>query len=175
MHFASGHTRTVLLIGGVAIKFASLFQPRYWLHGLKRLRLFAQRREVGGRLRHYHPNPLAGGILYYFWGMRSNLLERDIWRDCQHLPLAPTYVSFWGLVNIQRRGTPIQTHELALCPFRDLAQEHPNWSDLHKPEHFCWIGDRICLIDCGGPELGEALRAYRKIPVATGRLRTQTT
>ena len=153
MHFASGHTRTVLLIGGVAIKFASLFQPRYWLHGLKRLRLFAQRREVGGRLRHYHPNPLAGGILYYFWGMRSNLLERDIWRDCQHLPLAPTYVSFWGLVNIQ----------------------HPNWSDLHKPEHFCWIGDRICLIDCGGPELGEALRAYRKIPVATGRLRTQTT
>ncbi|MDO8482951.1 MAG: hypothetical protein Q7S86_04000 [bacterium] len=150
--YAYGATRLVLLVGGLAIKFARLPWFRlicrgfFWLSKGKALQ---RPRELYGSLH-------IGILKYVLSGIMANVDEYYFSREFPDLPLAPTLFTFFGLVNIQRRGEAIDASELKECPFQDLATQLE--FDLNRPEQFCRIKGKIVLADYGNPLVQKALR-----------------
>lgn len=143
MYFAYGSSRYVLCIGNIAIKvarfdqlFRHIFRYFYWQKNGG-----AMRRIVGT-----YGSPLFLLTQILFGGILSNLEERDFYKRNKELPVAPTFFSLFGLVNIQARGKRLRNKDLTVCPFREYAHLEV---DLRKPEHFGQIDGRICLLDYG--------------------------
>jgi hypothetical protein len=151
MRFAYGWTRFVILVGPVAIKIVRL-RPLLCI-----FRLF-QRTFQGSlkvRLKKFHANPILGALRYFFEGMSANLSERRVWRETQDRRIAPTYLSIFGIVNIQERGEPIAIEDLERAPFRELRQsENIHIQDTaNRANQFALFADGIRLVDYGSHDL----------------------
>ncbi|OGI74423.1 hypothetical protein A3D42_01025 [Candidatus Nomurabacteria bacterium RIFCSPHIGHO2_02_FULL_41_18] len=156
MNFEYGTTRFVFCVGGVAMKVARV-KVIYWAKRVIEKIFVAQ--HATNILRGGNPQPFAR-LRHLFAGVTANLEEGRMYARYPELPLAPTLFSFFGLVNIQVRGTPIGKDELVLCPFRDLADIESAGIDLNKAENFGRIDGRIVLLDCGFEGLNKILARY---------------
>jgi hypothetical protein len=104
--------------------------------------------------------------MYVFAGIIANIEEKRFYSKHPSLALAPTLFSFFGIVNIQRRGVPIKENELSFCPFRQCVIPGLKYQDLDFAKHFARIEGRICLVDYGNVEVNKAIIGERKIVLA---------
>jgi hypothetical protein len=142
----TGSTRYVVCIGPYAVKIARI-KILYWI-----LRVMKWTESTGGITQKVVSTPghkKWAALKHLFAGVTANLEEIRFWQSHKHLPLAPTLLSLFGFVNIQRRGTVIAPHELSSCPFREHADNFDAGVDLNRVENFGWISNRIHLIDYG--------------------------
>lgn len=51
---------------------------------------------------------LNRSLKHFAKGWLGNIDERNLWRETKHKKLCPIYFSFFGLVNIMKRATPIK-------------------------------------------------------------------
>lgn len=155
MRIAWGGSRFVVLTENYAFKFAR-FRP---FRALKRLYQTFAKREVGTKLRRYHrSHPLIAGLKYLIAGAWANTIEQEVYEKTKHPALAPTYLSLFGIVNVQRRGAPVSSEELAReHPFVHLARIPVLSVDMTKPENFCRIDGIVMLVDYGQIELAPYL------------------
>jgi hypothetical protein len=116
-------------------------------------------------------------VRYVFGGVSSNLLEHKI--SLQHpkeKEVATTFFTFFGLLNIQERGLPIEEKDIPHCPFRGIASEidfYPEFSDLCNPDQFAKFKDgNIKLIDAGSPRVAKSILVYYE-SISAGRLTYQ--
>ncbi len=146
-----GTTRFVVLVGRVAIKVA---RPRpLWV--LRRLLVYWVTGVANPRLLAYADDPLKSGFRHLFAGVVANWREYQLWRESPRSFLVPTVCSFWGIVNVQKRGEKIRKDDLAeLHPFRALLLNLPADAigDMTKAENFCHYEGRVCLVDYGDTE-----------------------
>lgn len=151
MKFAKGSSRFVILIGGIAIKFPII----RFLWAARRLIENIFLRQVEEKLKRFDQTSLVlGGMKYLFHGVRANCAEVRIWNSTELKGIAPTYLSFFGLVNIQRRGQAVSKQELAEeHPFPHLRRIKVLQFDLEKEANFCRIDGCVVMVDCGKPEL----------------------
>lgn len=155
MYFAHGGSRHVLCIGNVAIKMAR-FDTLF--HQIRRYFYWRKNGGAGRRIKAEYGSPLFLISQMLFGGIWSNIEERRFSKRHRNLPIAPTYFSFLGFVNIQARGKPIAAEELDVCPFREHAYRK---IDLRKAEHFGWINGRICLLDYGSPAVNGLIAPHQ--------------
>ncbi len=160
MRIAWGGSRFVVLTKNYAFKFAR-FRP-FW--ALKRLIETICAREVGSKLKRYHrSHPLIAGLKYLIAGAWANMIEVHVFEKTQHLGLAPTYFTCFGLVNVQRRGKPVTEAELLdEHPFAQLVHIEVLAVDLLKPANFCRIDGKVVLCDYGQIELEPHLLTFNK-------------
>ncbi|MBC7836576.1 hypothetical protein H7X87_02250 [Acetobacteraceae bacterium] len=151
-----GTTRLVVLVGPYVLKFARvrIFFPF--------VRILAWHREgqmVATAIREKHREFSFKDILHILFlaGLQANLRE---YRLCRKYPLAPlawTYATLGGWINIQRRGmegcTGQDAHSL-LGPFDpNILRSVDAW------EHNLGIIEgKCCLIDYGAPGVEEFLK-----------------
>lgn len=156
MHFTSGDSRYVILVGSFAIKIAR-FRP---IHCIRR---FFQTRSQGvfaDKLGTYHRNRLVAGIKYVCIGIVANLCERRLYRHCPDLRIAPTLCSLMGLINIQIRGEPVSFSDSSQFPFQDipLTVKSDYVGDLLLAKQFARFPDGIRLVDYGNEVTARELR-----------------
>ncbi len=139
MRFDYGTTRFVFCIGPWAIKIAKVkvgYSIRHFLHP-------ENPREQQRLLKIYNR---FSGVKFLPAGLLANLEEARLYRKHSSLPLTPTYFSFLGLFNIQKRANMLGQDDLSICPFRNIAHLDP---DLMKIENFGKINGVVCLLDYG--------------------------
>lgn len=154
MRFTYGTTRFVFCVGDIAIKVARI-KVLHWVVRLWR-RATVTREVASTTTMNTHVKSFAR-LQLLLVGVVANLEEARMWRKCPNLQAAPTLFSFFGLVNIQVRGTPIESEDLLLCPFRDIATE---WGDLKKVQNFVRIDGVLCLADYGHEDLNQLLARF---------------
>lgn len=162
MRIAWGGSRFVVLTKDYAFKFAR-FRP-YW--ALKRLVETICAREVGSKLKRYHrSHPLIAGLKYLIAGAWANMIEVQVFEKTQHPGLAPTLLTFFGIMNVQRRGKPVTEVELLReHPFAHLVHIEVLTVDLSKPANFCRINGKVVLCDYGQIELEPYLLTSSNAP-----------
>lgn len=151
MRCSSGTTRFVILIGPIAIKFAKI----HVLRSIYRLFCYSATGVASERLQKHAQNPFIAGLKYFFDSLITNWNEWMVWTASPECFMAPTFFSFFGIVNIQKRGTPVTQAEVdANHPFRHLL-----WNesldfvfDMTQAPNFCKIDGRICIVDYGSKE-----------------------
>lgn len=115
-----GDTRWVVLIGPIALKFTRIVE-------------------------------YVDGERFVSGGINANVREYCRYKTYgDRAPLAPTYVTLMGLVNIQRRGEPVTQEELDASPiFAGLTDEYVQQHDSRRAVNFCRISGRIVWCDYG--------------------------
>ncbi|MEX0931207.1 MAG: hypothetical protein WDZ88_00490 [Candidatus Paceibacterota bacterium] len=150
----SGCSRIVVLIGPYAFKIARV-RPLYWTY---RLFFWATKGKINERLHTHHQSRWYGALKYITKGIRANLTEYKTWKRFRDPNIfAPTLLCLFGVINIQRRGRPLDIHEYlsvfytSRSIFTEIVRAYPDERDLRKREHFCLIDGKPCLVDYGEP------------------------
>jgi hypothetical protein len=159
--FEYGTTRFVFCVGGVAIKIARV-KILHWVIRLTKRVFVTSSKSVVVVNSQLESAQRFARLKHLFAGVTANLQEIGMCVKYPHLPVAPTLVSFFGFVNIQVRGMPIKEGELAICPFREVADIKSGGITLNQPENFGWVDGRILLLDCGFEGLNVILAKYAK-------------
>lgn len=159
----SGNTRFVVLAGSFAFKIAKirlLYPLQRTIDILKAKKAadkFAEwRLERGQGVASVIVRAVLGGIF-------ANLAERKRYLQHPDADLVPTLVTFWGLVNVQKRGDdvgdyPIDNHPL----FRSVSTSTVPGQDLSRRDQYCMIDGKLLLADYGNPCLELILRNWVK-------------
>jgi len=166
LSLAYGDTRVVLLIGLIAIKFPRpRIEPLWWI---KRFLFYFRRGEVVKQMTtRYHENLLLAVAKYIGMPVFTNWDEwRISCRYLEYLPIAPTYFSFLGLINVQPRGKPIQGKFELPVEFALLVASNPQLAKTLRKDNFCQFGERILLVDYGERELRRAIKRTFKLSPA---------
>jgi len=159
MRFEYGTTRFVFCIGDVAVKVARV-KVIYWVIRLWNRVFGTPKTESAGVANTQGSVQRFARLKHLFAGVTANLQEARMCTQHPHLPVAPTLFSFFGLVNIQVRGTPIGKDDLVLCPFRELAHIESGGITLNQAENFGRVDGVIVLLDCGFEGLNVLLAGY---------------
>ncbi|MDD5457351.1 MAG: hypothetical protein PHV30_10015 [Candidatus Margulisbacteria bacterium] len=102
-------------------------------------------------------------------GIRANLKEYTTWFNSPNPRLMPTYISLFGLVNIQKRGIVVRTpqNDLIFRLLRIATQDPPDlFGDMHAlglDEN--WVVDsdgQVKLADYGSETAGKIIKKYGK-------------
>ena len=99
--------------------------------------------------------PLAIKFARPHSGISSNLLEYRLSQQCPRLPFARTARTFYGLVNIQRRGRKVSRKDVAsnIHPLGQFLSRFPPFHDLQSHRNLCWIKGKMVICDYGMLEL----------------------
>jgi hypothetical protein len=115
--------------------------------------------------------------LYFLGGIMANLQERRFYRKTKNLFVMPTYFSFFGLFNIQKRGQRIDFWDdndvwFYLC--KNSQNQHQIFCDAHTffdINNFCLDDGFLKIVDYGNRHIepfleinGENLFKNFKIP-----------
>lgn len=133
MRLRCGHTRLVLLTNRYAIKIARIRPCRI----VQRFFELYRQKRVSEKLHSYSRNRAVGAMRYVFAGFICNLQERRLYEKYPALPLAPTWWTFVGLINIQQRADPVTQeqwqHERfnnsTIASFADASAKNVGWLD----------------------------------------------
>ena len=155
MTFAYGTTRFVFCVGPLAIKFPRL----KILHFAKRCIHFRKHGGVIRKITQLTETQRASVVRDLFAGVVANWHEVRLYRRYPYLPLAPTYFSFLGLVNIQARGVPLEPCDLKLCPLREISNSQTDFDDIRN---FARVNGTPCLIDYGNGRINAILAEFAK-------------
>lgn len=115
-----GDTRWVVMIGGIVVKITRIVE---YIDGERHL---------------------SGGV-------NANLREYRMYKEfADRAPLAPTYWTLFGLVNIQQRGLPVTQNELEESGvFAGLTDEYVEQHDSRQAANFCRINGKVVWCDYG--------------------------
>lgn len=152
MRFSWGATRFVILVGSIAIKLPRL--RLIW--ALMRLMQYGSKGKVRSRLRTYGRNTVHGGVRYILSGWVANWQEYRLWASTRNPLLVPTVFSFFGLINVQKRGEPVSDGKLRTNhPFPQLLRQMSpeGVADMVRPANFCLYESRVRLLDYGSDEV----------------------
>ena len=141
MEIARGNTRTVLIFKNFVLKF-----PRFYLsNAMEARRTFCKDPE---KMRRHVKRHLLRGV-------------GDNWREfifyfCNHSSfLMPTFFSFFGLLNIQKRGEIFEMHYRVLWEQILQLTNNEAWADYHvfsEVNNFCQKDGRLKIFDYGSVE-----------------------
>ena len=104
------------------------------------------------------------GVKYLlFFGIMANLNEFIFYRKTKNIFVMPTYFSFFGLINIQKRGKEIDFWNYLdiwryIC--HNSANEDQPFCSPHsfsKKENFCLDGDKLKMLDYGSRHVNNFL------------------
>jgi len=104
---------------------------------------------------------------FFFNGIISNWVEFVFYRENKHLLLlAPVYLSFFGLLNVQKYYKPIEINEVNLwCQFIDLTDvgifKHSH--TFGNPKNFGYDNGKLKILDYGSKRVQEFLIEYSEI------------
>lgn len=158
MHIAPGKTRFVIILDRTVIKIARC--------RLLHILCFPIALLINKKLRDaWMPKARTHGLWrLVYWkliqGLEANRREYALFLSSRDSRLAPTHAClWWGLVNVQERGTRVEE--------RELSEEHPfglwGWhrlfdADIHDARQYARIDGRIRLVDYANPLVSELLR-----------------
>jgi len=168
MEVKEGQTRTVYIFNHFVIKVAQIhFKAAYknvagwWKAGKKRQALKLIREIFWGDYysTNFHPktNLLAG--------IRANLLEFGFYLRHRHVFCKPTYVTLFGLVNIQKKG---QVCEIPYEQFKPRMHELTNDEiptqdhTFDSPGNFACNDNHLQIIDYADPAIQPLILKYGK-------------
>lgn len=143
IQFHCGRWRWVIVLPplGIVLKFPR-FYPLEWLHSahcfIRGLRKIPWKNMVAAEA-----HPESGLVRYSIGGLSDNFGEWFFYLQHPHPFLQPTYFSFFGLVNVQRYGVPLdEAHERETDRMKrwGLITEWGVYKDSHtfgSNENFC--------------------------------------
>ena len=149
MNFRLGATRFVVLVGNVAIKFPRLRPLRPFVRLLEILR---KKEGVRDNLEKYDKSIVIATLQYLFSGVVTNYWEHRFYKENSNISiLVPTYYSFFGLLNVQKRGKPIDDSSRSKWETvqAKLADKGLLPHDLFEEKNCCTIDGKIQLFDYG--------------------------
>lgn len=139
--FRSGTTRFVILLPGIVIKFSKCD----WLRIIVRAFQIICARKAQSHIKKYHGN-IRGAASFIVRGPRSNLRERIFWKEFGSHLVAPTYASFFGLVNIQARCERMHDDDPVWIRFvGQFSDEQINRCDIKAKNYGLFRGRLVCL------------------------------
>lgn len=104
-----------------------------------------------------------GSKRFLLKGIMDNWREFRFYRKTRHPFLQPTYLSVFGLLNIQRLGQPCGVEPTDLwCQLDELTQGAV-FKDSHhfdNPDNFCFQDGSLRIIDYGGPHVQEVISEF---------------
>lgn len=163
MIIKKGSSRIVLLIASYAVKLP-IIRP------IKAIKVI-WKAVLCGRLMACLTAPYDSESLLTFQrlllrGLFDNLMEYYFYLTNNSQFLAPTYFSFFGLLNIQKAGSSIKTDHLN---FKRQMRYLTNWdceNDGHtfaNTNNFCIINCKLVIVDYGSIKTQQVLKNYGNI------------
>ncbi|MEK7072613.1 MAG: hypothetical protein AAB969_03515, partial [Patescibacteria group bacterium] len=145
MEIKSGNYRIVIIIGHLAIKFPVIHLRsgiKSLIHEIKR----------GRFLKYYKNDILYWGCSksYLFDGIICNWQEYRFYRQTKLAILMPTYFSFFGLFNIQKRGQILDIYDGDLFSQLYNLTNGEIFDDGHafgNHKNFCIESGKLVMID----------------------------
>lgn len=165
----AGRTRIVILLGPFAIKIAKI-GLRHMVERSYRIVRSRQVRQKMAAWKREHGQSVFGVVSQaLFLGIWANRAEYRLWVHHPHEDLAPTLFTLFYLVNVQMRGTPVETVRGSDVPWlRQIPLRTNVREDLDRAEQYCAIGDRICLADYGYQEFEPILTQRKRFAASAG-------
>ncbi len=157
MYISKGTTRLVIILPsfGFVIKFplpkpflftkSFLRALKFKLKGESRLWEFVFAMDEDGTYSTNIRTTLLNGIFH-------NWKEYKLWRKTRSSFLEPTYFSFFGLINIQKYGHPLEVHYGTLWHQVLDYSNNQVWDNGHhfsNPDNFSFSNGAIKMIDYG--------------------------
>ena len=154
MQIKKGDDRVVVVFPelGFVLKFPVI---RLWIV-FRQTILFIWNRDFTSIQKHWmYPMRAWGGFRgLLFKGLAANWSEFWFYWQTRNRFLQPTYFSFFGLLNIQRFGTPCSLKGADLwCQLHEMTNRKV-WDDSHhfaEPSNFCLIDGKLRMLDYGSP------------------------
>lgn len=148
MRLAIGSTRIVLLVGDDAVKIAYFRLIHLFLRVLLMPFASKDRRETFRRAKKYHRHFFVALVRRVLFGILMNQNEFAYFKKYNDPLVVPVRrLLFGGFINIQERGCPVTSEEIA--PFivqHDLAGVF----DTRNSKNFCRLKNgHIALVDYG--------------------------
>ena len=156
----TGHTRLVVLAGPYAFKIAKF----RLLYALWRIVVTLWNREAVSKMSLWRRK--RGGVMSVvlqavFAGVYANLAEHGRYQEYPGAGLVPTLTTWWGIVNVQKRGDTLRAIAIDGHPLFQQTHLDPSLSqDLLRPEQYCMLHDQVLLADYGNPALEPVFRAW---------------
>ncbi len=172
MIICRGRTRTVLLIGILAIKLP-VVNPIFALKNLFEDLSYLQKWLFNKSLRakpeifqkmfwsYKYPGTLGSQL---FRGIMANIWERRLYKETKNRFLLPTYFSLLGLINFQKTGDPLNMERSKFaCQIISLTSMKEAFCDSHcllDPKNFCWVDGHLKILDYGNEQCHDFIRKY---------------
>ena len=163
MKIAKGESRLVVILPelGIVIKFSII-------HLVIGLRVFCD--DLSRKGNRLHDELFRYTIEMYgslkrllFKGIVDNWREWRFYQRTRHPFCQPTYLSLFGLLNIQRFARPCTIQEIDLwCQLHELTKGAV-FKDSHhftNPDNFCLNGEGLRILDYGGLKTQEVVREF---------------
>ena len=158
MEISRGHTRTVLVFENVVFKLPRIYFWRFLkslYHAITKDRfIHFISKGIGSSLSPWRM--LSGGII-------CNWREYVYCRNLQSPFLQKTYVSIFGLLNIQKKGERLTIQDVDLwCQLVEMTDEEV-WADGHtfsNTNNFCNANGHLKMIDYGNNKIFDVLKKH---------------
>lgn len=154
MHFAWGMSRFVIVLPNVVIKFA-YFNPLTFLkNGIG----YLWRGDVDSRVEQYRFKDTSGLMRFLPSRLIVNWQEYMFYQETCASYLAPTLWSFYGLINIQRRGRVVRGDEevweqyVKALHSQEFLPTYINGvyiTDINHAPNLCFIDGNLVIHDYG--------------------------
>jgi hypothetical protein len=158
MKVSKGKTRTVLIFKNFVIKLPRIFLRQ----AFSILYLNAKR----GRFWWVVTRNIKSDFSpwrYLFRGIASNWREYLYYKKLQSPFLQKTYVSIFGLLNMQKAGEELRIRDVDLwCQLVEMTNEEV-WADGHtfsNTKNFCSENGRLKMVDYGNDRIYEVLKKH---------------
>lgn len=160
MKIIHGKSRTVFVFRTIVVKFPAI----YFQLAFKEMMENLKRGTLLWHIREYNYEQYGTVHQYLFNGIISNWLEFVFYQKNKHYQLlAPTYFSFFGMINIQKYYEPIVIDYTDLwCQLVELVGGIV-WEDSHafsNPENFGTIRGKLKILDYGSRGTHKVLKEY---------------
>lgn len=102
--------------------------------------------------------------IYLLGGIMANYHERQFYKRTKNPFVMPTYFSFFGLFNIQKRGKKIDFWDMyGIWGYVYHNSQNPNqpFCDGHTladPKNYCTDNGKLKLVDYGNRQVAEFLK-----------------
>lgn len=162
MEIKSGESRIVIPLGGIVIKLPKLrlisSARMIWFY-TKRRHWKGLWREITGYA-YWEDDTIKS---YIFKGIFANWKEFSFWQNNRAAYLMPTYFSLGGLLNIQKRGVPLDYNSFEFWrKIYDATNGEANKDGHHfsNSENFCLVDGKLVMIDYSGHATQTVLQKY---------------
>ena len=162
MFFASGETRFVVFFPGFVVKIARVRVVHFLLRIMFHLRKGTKEQGVK-TLKNFNNNPKRAVFILMFQGIRINWCERAFWKQKRSLYLLPTYFTFLGIFNIQKRGDVVDTDGLLWQTYLKRGMtisNRGNERDYLQPKNLSSLNGKLMSHDYGDDDTMSVLDAY---------------
>lgn len=102
--------------------------------------------------------------IYLLGGIMANYYERKFYKQTKNPFVMPTYFSFFGLFNVQKRGEEVNFWEsdslwgYVCTNSQNIDQPFCDNHTLCEPKNFCIDNGKLKLVDYGNRQIAEFLR-----------------